>query len=252
MEREWPVSFKALLDGFDATILMSMATIELLAKAKGAALEQHFDALMVRRDADEWESFLAERKRRRALNEQREIERARRRAEKLAWEEERGARREAARSRRASRNQFGNRGGGHGGLNEEDFIEMMFARRFGAFHFGGHGFPFGGGGHGFPFGGGSYFHYFDESDDEDDDYWEREREKKAREARETTRKSTEILGVDEDATTREIKSAYRAKARLFHPDKWHLNRASTGLTREQTVDHFQKLQEAYEYLATEN
>ena len=45
MEREWPVSFKALLDGFDATILMSMATIELLAKAKGAALEQHFDAL---------------------------------------------------------------------------------------------------------------------------------------------------------------------------------------------------------------
>ena len=258
-EREWPVSFKALLDGFDVTILMSMATIELLAKAEGAALEQHFAALMVRRDADEWESFLGERERRRALKEQREIERARRRAEKAAWEEERAARREDERARRRAEEkenarryrQYGHSYGGgspfggfHGvGFDEEDFIEMMFARRFGAFFSGGHGFSFGGGGHS---------HFFVESDDEDDDYWEREREEKAREARETTRKSTEILGVDEEATTGEIKSAYRAKARLYHPDKWHLHGVSTGLTQEQTVEHFRKLQEAYEYLSTEN
>lgn len=48
-----------------------------------------------------------------------------------------------------------------------------------------------------------------------------------------------ILGLDRDATTEQIKKAYRRKARLYHPD---LNKKLTA------TDIFIAVNEAYEYL----
>lgn len=48
-----------------------------------------------------------------------------------------------------------------------------------------------------------------------------------------------VLGVDAQATTREIKAAFRAKVKLYHPDK-----SGTQATRDQFI----RVNEAYEIL----
>jgi len=55
----------------------------------------------------------------------------------------------------------------------------------------------------------------------------------------------DILGLDENATIKDIKSAYRTKAKKYHPDK--LAGMSDGIIK-MAKEKFQKIQEAYEYL----
>ena len=51
----------------------------------------------------------------------------------------------------------------------------------------------------------------------------------------------EVLGVREDATDEEIKEAYRALARKYHPDKY----TDEGL-KEMATEKMQTINEAYE------
>src|SRR5262249_40805726 len=62
----------------------------------------------------------------------------------------------------------------------------------------------------------------------------------------TTRSYYEILGVRPDATSDEIKSAYRRLARVFHPDRFH----PTSKPKEWKNAHEMLLQlnEAYQVL----
>ncbi|KAK6520440.1 hypothetical protein TWF506_000696 [Arthrobotrys conoides] len=53
-----------------------------------------------------------------------------------------------------------------------------------------------------------------------------------------------ILGVDRDATTREIKTQYNKMVRQYHPDKLKLS----GLTKEQAERKMEAINEAYEVL----
>lgn len=55
-----------------------------------------------------------------------------------------------------------------------------------------------------------------------------------------------ILGVKKTATTKEIKSAYRRKARDTHPDK------RKDISAEQAAEEFQKVVRAFEILSDEN
>ena len=54
----------------------------------------------------------------------------------------------------------------------------------------------------------------------------------------------EVLGVDKNASTDEIKSAFRKKAKQFHPD---LNKDEPS-----AADKFKEAQEAYEVLSDES
>ncbi|KAJ6260426.1 LOW QUALITY PROTEIN: hypothetical protein Dda_4652 [Drechslerella dactyloides] len=56
-----------------------------------------------------------------------------------------------------------------------------------------------------------------------------------------------ILGVERDASPRQIKSQYNKMVRQFHPDKIQLN----GLTREQAERKMESINEAYEVLRDE-
>jgi len=56
----------------------------------------------------------------------------------------------------------------------------------------------------------------------------------------------DLLGVAEDATTDEVKKAYREMARLFHPDR---NSGSTGQDAKDRTEHFMKIKKAYEVLS---
>ena len=54
----------------------------------------------------------------------------------------------------------------------------------------------------------------------------------------------DVLGVKKDATAQEIKSAFRKKAKEFHPD---LNKDNP-----KSADQFKEAQEAYEVLSDDN
>ncbi len=53
-----------------------------------------------------------------------------------------------------------------------------------------------------------------------------------------------ILGLSEDATHDDIKTAYREMAQILHPDKF----ASNKKLQKRATEQFKYLQEAYEYL----
>ncbi|WP_225749667.1 J domain-containing protein [Paraeggerthella sp. Marseille-Q4926] len=53
-----------------------------------------------------------------------------------------------------------------------------------------------------------------------------------------------ILGLDEDATPEDIKTAYKETAQILHPDRF----ASNKKLQERATEQFKNLQESYEYL----
>jgi DnaJ-class molecular chaperone len=55
-----------------------------------------------------------------------------------------------------------------------------------------------------------------------------------------------ILGLREEATKGEVKAAYRAMSRIYHPDKH--NSGFTGKSDEKAVEFFQHLNNAHSYL----
>ena len=55
-----------------------------------------------------------------------------------------------------------------------------------------------------------------------------------------------ILGLDEDATPEDIKSAYKETAQILHPDRF----ASNKKLQDRGTEQFKNLQEAYEYLTS--
>lgn len=55
-----------------------------------------------------------------------------------------------------------------------------------------------------------------------------------------------ILGLDEDATADDIKTAYKETAQILHPDKFATNKK----LQERATEQFKNLQEAYEYLTS--
>ena len=58
--------------------------------------------------------------------------------------------------------------------------------------------------------------------------------------------SLKILGLTYSATLQEVKTRFRANARIYHPDQHRPER--TGLTAEEATKHFLLLNNAYEYL----
>lgn len=55
-----------------------------------------------------------------------------------------------------------------------------------------------------------------------------------------------ILGLDEDATDKDIKSAYRECVQILHPDRFANNKRLADRATEQ----FKRLQDAYDYLTS--
>ena len=55
-----------------------------------------------------------------------------------------------------------------------------------------------------------------------------------------------ILGLDEDATVDDIKTAYKETAQILHPDRFATNKK----LQERATEQFKNLQEAYEYLTS--
>ena len=55
-----------------------------------------------------------------------------------------------------------------------------------------------------------------------------------------------ILGLDEDATIDDIKTAYKETAQILHPDRFATNKK----LQERATEQFKNLQEAYEFLTS--
>lgn len=55
-----------------------------------------------------------------------------------------------------------------------------------------------------------------------------------------------ILGLDEDATADDIKTAYKETAQILHPDRF----ASNKKLQDRATEQFKNLQQAYEYLTS--
>ncbi len=53
-----------------------------------------------------------------------------------------------------------------------------------------------------------------------------------------------VLGLDSDATEKDIKVAYRECAQILHPDRF----ASNAKLQDRATEQFKRLQDAYEYL----
>lgn len=55
-----------------------------------------------------------------------------------------------------------------------------------------------------------------------------------------------ILGLDDDATPEDIKTAYRETVQILHPDRF----ASNAKLQDRATEQFKRLQAAYEYLTS--
>jgi DnaJ-domain-containing protein 1 len=55
-----------------------------------------------------------------------------------------------------------------------------------------------------------------------------------------------FLGLDEHATKRDIKSAYKRLSRIHHPDRFS---GMSGDASEQAAESFRRIREAYEFLS---
>ena len=60
------------------------------------------------------------------------------------------------------------------------------------------------------------------------------------------REALRTLGLGEDATTDDIKTAYKESAQILHPDKF----ANNKKLQERATEQFKNLQEAYDYLTS--
>ncbi len=60
--------------------------------------------------------------------------------------------------------------------------------------------------------------------------------------------SLKILGLVLGAPEREIKLANQKLACLYHPDKWDQVQATTGMTLQESTEHFQLLNNAHAFL----
>ncbi len=60
--------------------------------------------------------------------------------------------------------------------------------------------------------------------------------------------SLKILGLGLGASERDVKSAYRNLARIYHPDKWEESHYITGMSLAETTAHFQLLNNAQSHL----
>ena len=54
------------------------------------------------------------------------------------------------------------------------------------------------------------------------------------------------LGLDEDATDEDIKTAYRETAQILHPDRFATNKK----LQDRATEQFKNLQEAYDFLTS--
>mmetsp|Transcript_7800 Transcript_7800/g.9093 ORF Transcript_7800/g.9093 Transcript_7800/m.9093 type:complete len:834 (+) Transcript_7800:3-2504(+) len=105
---------------------------------------------------------------------------------------------------------------------------------------------FGGGGSGHSFFGRGFFDE-DDNDDYDDDYYSYEDDEEE-DGVEKFEQSCAILEVLPSASEKEIKSAYRQKARLYHPDKYSGPESANGMSKEESEEQFKIISNAYEYL----
>ena len=55
-----------------------------------------------------------------------------------------------------------------------------------------------------------------------------------------------ILGLDDDASAADIKSAYRECVQILHPDRF----ANNKKLQDRATEQFKRLQDAYEYLTS--
>ena len=55
-----------------------------------------------------------------------------------------------------------------------------------------------------------------------------------------------ILGLDEDATTKDIKVAYKECVQILHPDRF----ANNKMLADRATEQFKRLQDAYEFLTS--
>lgn len=55
-----------------------------------------------------------------------------------------------------------------------------------------------------------------------------------------------ILGLDDDATSADVKTAYKETAQILHPDRFATNKK----LQDRATEQFKNLQEAYEYLTS--
>ena len=56
-----------------------------------------------------------------------------------------------------------------------------------------------------------------------------------------------ILGLDDDASAADIKSAYRECVQILHPDRFPNNKK----LQDRATEQFKRLQDAYEYLTSD-
>eukprot|EP00592_Proboscia_alata_P009362 CAMPEP_0194358316 /NCGR_PEP_ID=MMETSP0174-20130528/5565_1 /TAXON_ID=216777 /ORGANISM="Proboscia alata, Strain PI-D3" /LENGTH=1149 /DNA_ID=CAMNT_0039128593 /DNA_START=667 /DNA_END=4116 /DNA_ORIENTATION=- len=246
--RTYAVAIKSLFLNLDLDeFIVSLEIVQIMKKVE--SLDTYLKALMDQRDDDErarkwWEN---EEKRRDEEARRRRAERKAR--ENAAWEEEKKRYDEQKRRyqewRREQRKQnkknvhssngpyAGTTGGPQGGRPKCTCPECFITREFFGSFFGS-GFSYGGDG--------------DEDSDYDewDDEWSRRQNSKRQAQKEDEDKNqSTILGVAPSASAQEIKSVYRKKALMFHPDKY---KPELGMTKDESTEHFKKLTNAYDHL----
>lgn len=196
----------------------------------------------LRKEREEQERLKAEEERKKRLEFQREQQRIRQAREDAEWAREREERRRWA---------------------EEERKERKRAARRNPYGFDG---PFGmGGPFGMPFGmpnirvrigpHGVSFVFMDHNGFEEEEYFNFESGYDSDDGFEDDGLSREehckILGVDVDATSREIKTAYRKMALKYHPDKFNEESTDTGMSKAEAEEHFKKCSSAYQALSEE-
>ena len=169
-----------------------------------------------------------QRLRRRAEEEERHREAQRARKERLEREKE---------AKRFDRERMGRGGGGfsfRGRTHVFDDDDDDFFRAF----FG----SFGGRNHGR----GPHFYGNDDDYDDDDNSYDQYDEENGPSMEE----HAEILGINVDASSKEIKKAFRQLALMYHPDKFDADKHDDTMTKEDAEEHFKKCSAAYEYFTS--
>ena len=86
-------------------------------------------------------------------------------------------------------------------------------------------------------------HGYDDDDEYDDEYGDEDEEDEHGLSYE---EHAEILGIDVDASSKEVKKAFRKLALKYHPDKYDTEKHET-MTKEGAEEQFKKCAAAYEY-----